>query len=105
MATSDHDMRVVRDQPTLRDLTTEKLREAIVKHPRVDKLLGEGRTTYDQAARKKIYDEVQEIIVKDSPMLSLFYSVEYGALRDTVQDFQWVPDQIPRFRDLWKKKG
>ena len=69
----------------------------------VDKLLEEGRNIYDQAARKKIYDELQEIIVKDIPMFSLFYSVEYGALRDSVQGFAWVPDQIPRFSDLWKK--
>jgi peptide/nickel transport system substrate-binding protein len=74
-------------------------------NPQVDKLLEEGRNTYDQAQRKKIYDELQEIIAKDIPMLSLFYSVEYGALRDTVQGFAWIPDQIPRFRDLWKKKG
>ena len=70
---------------------------------RVDKLLEEGRNTYDQAARKKIYDEAQEIIARDIPMFSLFYSVEYAALRDTVQGFEWIPDQIPRFRDLWKK--
>ena len=73
------------------------------KNEQVDKLLEEGRTTYDQAARKKIYDQAQEIIVKDIPMFSLFYSVEYGALRDSVQGFAWIPDQIPRFRDLWKK--
>jgi peptide/nickel transport system substrate-binding protein len=73
------------------------------KNPQVDKLLEEGRNIYDQAARKKIYDELQEILVKDIPMFSLFYSVEYGALRESVQGFAWIPDQIPRFRDLWKK--
>jgi peptide/nickel transport system substrate-binding protein len=73
------------------------------RNERVDKLLEEGRNTYDQAARKKIYDEAQEIIVTDIPMFSLFYSIEYAALRDTVQGFEWIPDQIPRFRDLWKK--
>jgi peptide/nickel transport system substrate-binding protein len=73
------------------------------KNEQVDKLLEEGRNIYDQAARKKIYDQLQEIIVKDIPMFSLFYSVEYGALRETVQGFAWIPDQIPRFRDLWKK--
>ncbi len=70
---------------------------------RVDQLLADGRNTYDQDARKKIYDELQMILVKDIPMFSLFYSVEYGVLRDGVQGFEWIPDQIPRFRDLWKK--
>jgi len=73
------------------------------KNEQVDKLLEEGRNTYDQAARKKIYDQIQEILVKDIPMFSLFYSVEYGVLRDDIQGFAWIPDQIPRFRDLWKK--
>jgi peptide/nickel transport system substrate-binding protein len=72
-------------------------------NPRVDQLLEDGRNIYDQAERKKIYDELQEILAKDIPMLTLFYSVEYGALRDSVQGFAWIPDQIPRYRDLWKK--
>jgi peptide/nickel transport system substrate-binding protein len=72
-------------------------------NPRVDQLLEEGRNTYDQSQRKKIYDELQEIIAKDIPMLSLFYSVEYASLRDGVQGFAWIPDQIPRYRDLWKR--
>ena len=70
---------------------------------KVDKLLEAGRNTYDPAERKKIYDEMQAIVAKDVPMLSLFYSVEYGALRENVGGFEWIPDQIPRFRDLWKK--
>jgi peptide/nickel transport system substrate-binding protein len=73
------------------------------KNERVDSLLEEARNTYDQGARKKMYDEIQEILVKDIPMFSLFYSVEYGVLRESVQGFTWIPDQIPRFRDLWKK--
>jgi oligopeptide/dipeptide ABC transporter ATP-binding protein len=70
---------------------------------KVDMLLEAGRNTYEAAERKRIYDAMQAIIAKDVPMLSLFYSVEYGALRDTVVGFEWVPDQIPRYRDLWKK--
>jgi peptide/nickel transport system substrate-binding protein len=34
----------------------------------------------------------------------LFFSVEYAALRSSVRGFEWIPDQIPRFRDLWKSK-
>jgi peptide/nickel transport system substrate-binding protein len=47
---------------------------------------------------------VQEVLAKDIPMLSLFYSVEFAALRDNVRGFVWIPDQIPRFRDLWKRR-
>ena len=52
--------------------------------------------------RRKLYSEAQRIIVADLPMPPLFFSVEYAAIRDNVQGFEWIPDQIPRFRDLWK---
>jgi peptide/nickel transport system substrate-binding protein len=71
-------------------------------NPRVNELLEEARNTYEQETRKAIYDEVQSILAKDIPMLPLFFSVEYAALRDDVKGFEWIPDQIPRFRDLWK---
>jgi len=74
------------------------------KNEKVDGLLDEARLTYDQEKRKRLYSEAQKIIVADSPMLSLFFSVEYAAMRDTVQNFEWIPDQIPRFADVWKSK-
>jgi len=74
-------------------------------NPRVNELLEQARETYDQAARKVIYAEVQEILAKEIPMMPLFFSVEYAALRGDVKGFEWIPDQIPRFRDLWKAGG
>jgi peptide/nickel transport system substrate-binding protein len=73
-------------------------------NPEVDALLDEGRTTFDQAKRKEIYAEAQRKIAEDIPMLPLFFSVEYAAMRDSVKGFEWIPDQIPRFRDVWKSK-
>ena len=70
----------------------------------MDALFDAARQTYDQEKRKKLYSDAQKIIVADSPMMPLFFSVEYAALRDTVQNFQWIPDQIPRFADVWKSK-
>jgi peptide/nickel transport system substrate-binding protein len=74
------------------------------KNDRVDALLEEARQNFDQAERKKLYSEVQAIIARDVPMLPLFFSVEYAALLRNVQGFEWIPDQIPRFRDVWKSK-
>ena len=74
------------------------------KNDKVDALLDSARQTYDQEKRKKLYSEAQRIVVSDSPMMPLFFSVEYAALRDTVQNFQWIPDQIPRFAEVWKSK-
>ncbi|MHB1217262.1 MAG: ABC transporter substrate-binding protein [Alphaproteobacteria bacterium] len=74
------------------------------KNPKVDQLLDEARLIYDQAKRKPMYFEAQKLITADNPMPPLFFSVEYGALKDNVKGFEWIPDQIPRFRELWKAK-
>ena len=58
----------------------------------------------DIAKRKEIYAEAQRHIAADLPYVSLFYAVEYGATRKQVHGFEWIPDQIPRFRELWKSK-
>jgi len=45
---------------------------------------------------------MQEIVTSELPYVPLFFSVEYLAQRKTVRGFVWIPDQIPRYRDLWK---
>jgi peptide/nickel transport system substrate-binding protein len=41
-------------------------------------------------------------MVHDLPYIPLFFSVEYAAMRDNVHGFEWIPDEIPRFRSVWK---
>ena len=75
------------------------------RNERVDGLLDEARSVYDQAIRKRLYAEAQQQIVDDLPMVPLIFGAEYAALRTGVNGFQWIPDQIPRFRALWKAAG
>jgi peptide/nickel transport system substrate-binding protein len=42
------------------------------KNGRVDKLLEEGRTTFDQAKRAEIYREIHKLIYEDQPYLFLY---------------------------------
>ena len=42
-------------------------------NPRVDRLLEEGHRTLDQARRKQIYAEVQEILARDLPYINFWY--------------------------------
>lgn len=57
------------------------------KNQRVDELLELGRSTYDQAVRKQMYDEFQQILAEEQPYTFLF-----------------VPDALPvvarRFRGI-----
>jgi peptide/nickel transport system substrate-binding protein len=41
-------------------------------NPKVDALLQEGQRTFDQQARRKIYNEVQRIVREDLPFLPMF---------------------------------
>jgi peptide/nickel transport system substrate-binding protein len=72
------------------------------RNDQVDTLLDQARTVYDTAKRKHLYAEAQRQIVADLPMVPLLFGAEYAALRASVNGFQWIPDEIPRFRDLWK---
>ena len=38
----------------------------------------------------------------DLPCVPLFFAIECGAIRSNVHGFEWIPDWIPRFRELWK---
>ena len=72
------------------------------KNEQVDSLLDQARTVYDIAKRKQLYAQAQQQIVADLPIVPLLFGAEYAALRASVNGFEWIPDQIPRFRDLWK---
>ncbi len=42
-------------------------------NPSVDELIREGRSTIDQAKRKAIYDQIQQILADDLPYINLWY--------------------------------
>ena len=42
-------------------------------NPRVDSLIDRARREVDQDTRKKLYDEVQEILAQDVPYINLWY--------------------------------
>ncbi|TXH38977.1 MAG: peptide ABC transporter substrate-binding protein [Rhodospirillaceae bacterium] len=71
-------------------------------NPEVDKLLDQARLISDTAKRKELYDQVHKILAEDLPYVSIVFSAEYAAMGKGVQGFTWIPDLIPRFRDMWK---
>ena len=69
---------------------------------KVDEALNQARTMTDVPKRAELYSQAQRQIVEDLPYVPLFFAIEYGAIRNHVHGFEWIPDQIPRFRELWK---
>ena len=52
------------------------------KSPKLDKLLEDGRKTFDQEERKEIYLDFQRFLVEDSPAIFLFHPTVYSLSRN-----------------------
>ncbi len=70
----------------------------------VDRLLRDASSSYDRAVRKKVYGEIEQAVINDAPYVWFFYVPEYEPTRTPVQNFAWIPDSVPRYRDLWIAK-
>jgi peptide/nickel transport system substrate-binding protein len=73
-------------------------------NPRVDELLDRAATVYEPERRKPLYHEAERLIVDDVPYVFLNYTAEFAVMSRKVQNWGWVPDLIPRFRELWLEK-
>ncbi len=62
--------------------------------PRVEKLIGEGRSTFDESSRTKIYSEAQRLIWQDAPYIFLHNQDQTYVMRGTVKGFQTLPHEV-----------
>ena len=67
-------------------------------------MLDAANSTYDRNARKKIYAQLEQQLIDDVPYVWFFWVSEDAPLRAQVQNYQWIPDSVPRYRDLWLAK-
>lgn len=73
--------------------------------PEVDKLLEEGRTTFDREGRKAVYDKVQKLIFELSPVAAGANARLIQAQQDYVQGFTPLPTGMMRWvREAWLNK-
>jgi peptide/nickel transport system substrate-binding protein len=73
-------------------------------NPELDALLDRARGLEDRAERASLYKQAQAMIVRDVPYIYIFHSIEFAAMRDDVRNYVWIPDEIPRFREVWKAR-
>jgi peptide/nickel transport system substrate-binding protein len=66
----------------------------------VDALLTKARQTSDPAARKKLYDQATEIMLRDVPRLHLWHRRVFTAYTARLGGFSPYPDGIIRLRGL-----
>lgn len=61
--------------------TQTKTNVTKINNPRIDKLLEDGRATFDMIERKKIYQEFQKALLEESPAIFLSYPTTYTITR------------------------
>ena len=70
----------------------------------VDRLLRDASASYDRRIRKPVYGEIEQTLINDVPYIWFFYAPDYAPARTNVQNYVWIPDSVPRYRDLWIAK-
>lgn len=61
--------------------STQELNITKYKNPKIDKLLEEGRKTFNQEKRKEIYQDFQKSLVEEVPAVFLFHPTLYTVSR------------------------
>jgi peptide/nickel transport system substrate-binding protein len=73
-----------------------------LKNPEVDKLIAQQRVTVEPKARGKVLDELQELVYRETPHVTLYYEDQLWATRANVQDVQVYVNEFVNFRRAWK---
>lgn len=62
-------------------------------NPAMDQLLSDGQTTFEQAERQRIYNEVQQIIATDVPLVPVFHVSQANVARAGLTGYQVHPTE------------
>lgn len=68
--------------------------------PEVDELLTRSRTTLDPAERKKIFEQIAAIVLKDRPIIYLFHRHWLWAHTAKLSGLRMIPDGLVRVQGL-----
>lgn len=71
------------------------------RNAEVDKLLVEGRQTFDQRKRKKIYDRIQEIMYEEQPYCFLYVPMSLPIYSKRIQGVEVAPAGIGHNYTRW----
>lgn len=60
-------------------------------NPRVDQLLREARSTFDQNRRTALYQEAQQLLARDLPYISLYHRHNIAIMNQDLEGFEMYP--------------
>ena len=71
-------------------------------NPELDDLLAQGIAVHDQAERAPIYQQAQQIVVDELPIMPLFTSQTFEGLHADVEGFEhWLTGRLTGIRNTW----
>jgi peptide/nickel transport system substrate-binding protein len=75
-------------------------------NPKFDELVAKAAQVSNQAERAKLYQEIQQILIDDSPMVFLFASNEYEVHQTYVKGYtHYLNGSHVSLREVWLDKG
>jgi peptide/nickel transport system substrate-binding protein len=73
--------------------------------PELDALLDAGRQAQDQAERKKIYDQIQDVLIEEAPMVHIIYRESVMASDKEVKGFVMTGREDMTWKHVWIDQG
>ena len=70
-------------------------------NPELDKLLEQARVEQDVTKRIEMYQQAEQIIVNDAPVLFTTHSLSYQLVKPYVKGYVFTPIDIPIERYMW----
>lgn len=74
-------------------------------NPEVDELFQQAATERDQERRFELYNQAEQMILDDAPVVPLWYGQEYWLVKPYVQDMRFPPTIIPRLQYVSMNRG
>jgi peptide/nickel transport system substrate-binding protein len=80
--------------------TKGTLNDGHYSNPKLDSLLNEARTVTELDARKKLYDQIQAIVLDDLPDMNIYFQPWPFALKKKIKGFVPYPDGMIRLKGV-----
>lgn len=74
------------------------------ENPRIDELVEQGRIELDEAKRKAIYFEIQDILAEDLPIIPLHNSTIMVAFKSNVHNAEVEPTSVPYYFNVYAEE-
>lgn len=72
-------------------------------NPEFDKLIADGISETDPEAANALFQQAQEVLLKDLPVIPLWYSNVVGGYSETVDNVEFGWNSVPLFEQIEKK--